>query len=124
MIRKEIILGAAILIAAGCERAMDEPYVTDGPRTMGYQTALASCKALADNYKTGNARGAAMVGGALGGTVGALDPSQGSTNVQSAAAGAALGALVTGGRVASDIEVQRRNIVIRCMNGRGFRVVG
>ncbi len=120
---KPTLLALLILGVSACDRPMDNAYVVDGTRNAGFSQDLAQCKRLAEGYKTEDLRTGAIAGGVIGGAAGALDADDGD-KLETAAAGAAIGALVGAGSAKAELEEKRRDVVIRCMQGRNHRVVG
>lgn len=110
-------------LLAACDRPMNEPYLFDGPKPAGYETDLAQCKSIAANYKADDVTGAAIGGAAIGGVLGAVDDSN-DNELEGALGGAAAGALVGALSVQEKVGDARRDVVIRCLQGRGYKVVG
>ncbi|SFI65402.1 glycine zipper 2TM domain-containing protein [Celeribacter neptunius] len=128
-IHKFLAISATSLgLLAACDRPMDAPYTFDGPRSSsqssaGYEADLAQCKSLAESYKSEEITQSALAGAAIGGVLGAVDDDN-SNELEGAVGGAAVGALV--GALSSQDEVRdaRRDVVIRCLQGRGYKVIG
>lgn len=110
-------------LLAACDRPMDDPYLFDGPKPAGYDTDLAQCKSIAATYKADDITGAAIGGAAIGGVLGAVDDSN-DNELEGALGGAAAGALVGSLSAQEKVGEARRDVVIRCLQGRGYRVIG
>ena len=117
------VLGVA-LTACGETGANYRP-VVDGPRDRLYAQDLSECRHLARErgYLNDDTKTQAGVGAVLGGLVGAVSADDGDEG-EGAIVGAAAGALIGAGSGAADAHGERKNIVIRCLRGRGHRVVG
>ncbi len=120
-----MVLAGTTLVACGpppVERAL----TFDGPRTPQLAQDENECRDIARNYDNGNSRWQAGSGAILGGLVGALDSDPdvkgdvGAGLIAGAAVGAATGA--AGAKI--DNLDDRRVVLIRCMQGRGYSVLG
>lgn len=120
---KTIILGCAIVVGlAACGNTFDDPLIVDGTRNYNYDSDLGACRRLAETHTQDEVRSTAIGGAVLGGLIGAIDSEDGDR-----ADDALVGAVVGGGVGALEGQVEqdeaRRTILIRCMQGRGHRVV-
>lgn len=118
-------LGAAafgLLLLAACEGsgASYRPIV-DGPMGDAYEADLSQCQQLAEQrgYASGEAATNTGISAAVGAAVGAI-----TGGLSGAATGAGIGAVGGAGGSALSISQQRKQIVINCMQGRGYRVLG
>lgn len=96
--------------------------IVDGYQDEAYHADLADCQALAKTkrYDNGDTRTSALAGAVVGGAVGAIEDD----SVGGAVVGALLGSLIGGASGAAETRTDRKEIVIRCMAGRGHAVVG
>jgi len=119
-------LGFSILIlplsACAGGGAAYEPIV-DSPRDAKFQQDLSECQMLAEQkrYNNSDVRTGTAVGAGLGGISGVLHRGD---DLENGLIGAAVGAVYGGGGAALGTRTQRKNIVMRCMSGRGHRVLG
>ncbi len=111
------------LVLSGCANtASGYRPIVDGYQDEVYHADLADCQALAKTkrYDNGETKTAALAGAVLGGAVGAIEDD----SVEGAIAGVLLGGLIGAAGGAADTRTDRKDIVIRCMDGRGHAVVG
>ncbi|MEP2990599.1 MAG: hypothetical protein ABJN65_15165 [Parasphingorhabdus sp.] len=111
------------LVLSGCANtASGYRPIVDGYEDEVYHADLADCQALAKTkrYDNGETKTAALAGAVLGGAVGAIEDD----SVEGAIAGVLLGGLIGAAGGAADTRTDRKDIVIRCMDGRGHAVVG
>ena len=116
---------AAVLCVAAC--GPYEPIIDhrrSGYSDFAYQRDLAECRAYADQIDTGRQAiggglGGAAVGAAFGAIIGSFDGRAG----RGAGFGASVGGL--GGALggAADANDRRRDVVRRCLAGRGYAVL-
>ena len=112
-------LGAASLLS-GCAVEQYRPLVDSGVSRGSYEADLADCQQLAAQRPAAQqTAGGAAVGAVLGGLLAAAVGLRGNDVARVAAWGAANGGL-QGAAVGS---AQQRDIVDRCMAGRGYNVV-
>lgn len=95
--------------------------IVDGPVASGFETDLAACQDLSREREIWNAdtKSDALAGGLLGAAVGAAGDALAGGIVVGAA-----GALLGAGGQAYEILEERKQIVISCMAGRGYQVIG
>lgn len=116
------VCGAAFFVAA-CSAPVDRRLVVDGTRNAAFETDYAHCHALARSYSDGSTKEAALAGAAVGAVAVAVDAEK-EDRLGGAVAGAGLGALLGAAGAQEDLDKERRNVLIRCMQNRGHRVVG
>lgn len=111
------------LVLGGCANtASGYRPIVDGYEDEIYHADLADCQALAKtkSYDNGDSRTSALAGAVVGGAAGVIEDG----SVEGAVVGVLLGALIGGATGAADTREDRKDIVIRCMDGRGHAVVG
>ncbi|QTD55743.1 hypothetical protein [Parasphingorhabdus cellanae] len=111
------------LVLGGCANtASGYRPIVDGYEDDVYHADLADCQALAKTkrYDNGDTKTAALAGAVVGGAVGAIEDD----SVEGAIAGILLGGLIGAAGATEETRTERKNIVIRCMGGRGHPVVG
>lgn len=111
------------LVLGGCANtASGYRPIVDGYQGDVYHADLADCQALAKTkrYDNGDTRTSALAGAVVGGAAGAIEDG----SVEGAVVGVLLGALIGGASGAAETRTDRKDIVIRCMDGRGHAVVG
>lgn len=111
------------LVLSGCANtASGYRPIVDGYQGEAYFADLEDCQELARSkrYDNGDTKTAALAGAVVGGAVGAIDDD----SVEGAIVGALLGGLIGGASGAAETRTDRKEIVIRCMSGRGHAVVG
>ncbi len=124
--RKNYITASLIcsgLLLSGCANtASGYRPVVDGYQGAAYHEDLRDCQALAKtkDYDNGDTKTSALVGAVVGGAVGGIEDE----SVEGAIAGALVGGLLGSAEGVAETRVERKNIVIRCMIGRGHAVVG
>lgn len=125
-LRKLAMLGMtlAVLPLSACAGggAAYQPII-DGPQNAKFQQDIAQCQALAEqlSYNNSDVKTGAAAGAAVGAVAGLLR--RGNSN-SDPLIGAAVGGAYGGGGAALVTRAERKNIVKRCMSGRGHRVLG
>jgi hypothetical protein len=110
-----------IIFVSGCANtASDYTPIVDGPKNAVFDSDLAACKQLAEKreYLNGETKTEALLGAGLGALAGA------SGNGGDILAGALIGGTLGAAGKAWDARGERKNIVIKCMSGRGHKAVG
>jgi hypothetical protein len=118
-----LTVSSVITLIAACTAPVDRPLTVDGPRAFNYDADYAACYNLASGFNDGTTREGATAGAVIGGLVGAVDAKDGD-ELEGAVVGAAVGALVGSAEARTELDGERRNVLIRCMQNRGHRVVG
>jgi len=120
---RNLICCLTILILSGC--ATYNPIIDTGESTGNWYQDLQECRAYAEQINTGeNVAGSAIGGAAVGAAFGALVGAFFGADVGEVAGfGAASGALSGGIGGAAHSEAAKRDIVRRCMMGRGHKVL-
>lgn len=118
LIAPALITGLAL---SACTAPAERPLMSAGSKGPDFEAARQECIQLAQGYRTGNEKSSVALGAVLGGiAVAAEDDTNGGD--------ALVGALIGGGLGAADEAVkrrdERRNVVIRCMQNRGYDVIG
>ena len=123
-----MVLGLSLVIAAcaqGGGMAPPTPIIdTQGVDAAQYQQDLTQCQQYAQQVSVGEdaakgAFGGALLGAAMGAAVGAVTGNAG----RGAAIGAAAGGIGGGAGLAGKAFKERKKIVSRCMQGRGYNVL-
>jgi hypothetical protein len=128
MAKKLLAIGLAFSVAAcaqGGGMAPPTPIIdTQGVDAAQYQQDLAQCQQYAQQVSVGEDTakgvfGGALLGAAMGAAIGAAtgNPARG------AAVGAAAGGIGGGAAGAGKSVQERKQIVSRCMQGRGYNVL-
>ena len=121
---KPVLLTCLILTAAACAKApVDRPLTVDGARAVGFQDDMQACRALALSYDDPELNKEIAGAAAMGAVVGGLDSDDGD-ELEGALVGAAIGGLFGAAEKNQVIKEEQREVLIRCMQGRGHRVVG
>lgn len=100
--------------------------VIDGPQDSKYWTNLAECRALASQVqknREGEVAGQMVAGALAGALVGGMLGGSSYRN-ESAAYGAQVGAISGGAEGIGSAARGGKQVIINCMTGRGFRVLG
>ncbi|QBF32296.1 glycine zipper family protein [Thalassococcus sp. S3] len=116
------MLSKLILLAA-CTEEVDRELVFDGPPGPNAAYDTAYCRGTARTYGVDQLREARQSGALIGGLIGALDADDGD-RLDGAIGGAVLGSWAAEQGEFYEIDRARRDILIRCMQGRGHRVIG
>ncbi|MGB0506708.1 MAG: glycine zipper family protein [Pikeienuella sp.] len=121
-------VAALTLTACGQSGADYVPLVDQ--KSPAFGDDLAACQSLAqrkeyfnDEVKSEAAKGA-VVGGALTGLIAGIDGGSVEDGIAGLLIGGLIGGAVEGGAAAWDTSYERRDIVVRCMQGRGHNVLG
>ncbi|MBE1237926.1 hypothetical protein IHV25_09755 [Phaeovibrio sulfidiphilus] len=120
-----VVIGVSALVLSGCTGHKPVIDYRMSNKTMAeYERDLAECQSYAGEKSVGQdtvlgTLGGAAVGAALGAAVGAVAGSPGS----GAAMGAAIGGIGTGAAVGTGTALSQKDIINRCMAGRGYRVL-
>jgi hypothetical protein len=124
MLRSALVLAVALPALAGCvsNGAHYEPII-DAPRNQQYYTDLGDCQHLAENRNLidGETANRAALGAGVGAAIGVTRRGD---DLENAAVGAAVGGAIGGATGLYDANAERRHIVMSCMSGRGYRVLG
>ncbi|TDF35506.1 glycine zipper family protein [Alteromonadaceae bacterium M269] len=106
------------LFLGGCTTTQHRPEV-EGGDLANYETDLAECQALASKHKDSKdkTKRNAGIGAAAGALIGLGEGGE------EAVAGAVIGAIVAGGATALNTRKELKNVVIKCMQGKGYNVV-
>jgi len=126
-----LAIGAAVLMLGGCATggAAYEPIV-DGPKNAQYAQDLSECQQLAEQreYLNGDTQTKAAVGAVAGGLIGLSSNNRyrgrRGSDGDAILAGAIVGAILGGGSGALNTREERKHIVLNCVAGRGYRVLG
>lgn len=119
-----VLLICLMLAAAACAKApVDRPLTVDGPRAIGFQDDLAVCRNLALSHDDPELNKGIAGSTAIGAVVGGLGADNGG-ELEGALIGAAVGGLVGAAEKNETIKGEQRQVLIRCMQGRGHRVIG
>ena len=112
------LLAIAVLGLGACAH---EPIVDrKGVDEAAYQRDLAECRTYAAEVDTvGETVKGGAVGAVVGGTVGAI-----LGNGHDAGRGAGIGSVAGGGKGLTRSERRKQRVIYRCMEGRGYRVLG
>lgn len=118
------LLGTAIILSA-CVGDYQPVVDMKGVNHSKYQQDLAECRNYADQVDIGgntatNALVGAGAGAASGAILGAITGSPGT----GAAIGAAVGGIGGAGGTAARDDVRQKNIINKCLKGRGYKVLG
>jgi len=115
---KAIHLFVFFIVMAGCA---SEPIVDRrGVDESKYQRDLADCRSYASQVDTaGETAKSGAIGAAVGVAVGAIVG-----NSHDAKRGAGIGAVAGGSRGFNKAEHRKEKIMFRCLQGRGYRVLG
>lgn len=116
---------SSLLLLSGCSTNTAGNYqpIVDGPRNAQYSADLAACQQLAQqrSYANDDVKTAAVVGGVLGAIAADVDDDK---DAATPLEGLVAGAAAAGAGRALDTRDERKAIIIKCMQGRGHRVVG
>ncbi|MDA7966485.1 glycine zipper family protein [Ruegeria sp.] len=110
----------ALLAVSACTPPVQRDLTVDGTRNANYGTDLFQCRTLAENYDNGVVKDGAGYGAVVGGVAGAIEGG----SLEGAIAGAVIGTGLGAADASIALSYERRNVLIRCMQGRGHRVVG
>ena len=126
---KPIIFATASVLAACASNGAHYEPIIDAPRNPAYYADLGDCQHLAErrDLVDGETVNRAALGAGLGAAVGAITGRRGyhrDDRFDRALEGAAIGAVVGGGTGLYEANRDRRHIVMDCMAGRGYRVLG
>jgi len=112
-----------VCLAAGCENSgANYTPIIDGPVSANYTADLADCQTLAASGATvdGQTAGAVATGAAVAGASSVIWNDNSSNLGEAAAVGALAG--LTSSVIRKNAE--RESIVMNCMRGRGYNVIG
>jgi outer membrane lipoprotein SlyB len=120
-----LVFGIAACAQGGGMTAPSTPIIdTQGVDAAQYQQDLAQCQEYAQQVSVGqdtakSTIGGALLGAAMGAAIGAATGNAG----QGAAVGAAAGGIGGGAGGAGKAMQEKKQIVSRCMQGRGYNVL-
>ena len=97
--------------------------IIDAPKTPQYYADLDACRVLASQRKllNGDTQTAAVVGAAGGALIRGISDRD---SFEEVLGGAAIGGALGGGAGALSAYGEQKDILLRCMAGRGYRVLG
>ena len=107
---------------SACTPPMERAYTLDGPRNAMFGSDLQSCKQHARAYQPNARRDGALIGAASGAVFGAIDNEDDAA--EGALIGAGIGALAGISAAQDELNEEQRNVVIRCLQNRGHKVIG
>jgi len=97
--------------------------IIDAPKDDRYYSDLGQCRALAEQRKlvNGDTQQAAAIGAAAGAAIRAIGPKD---SFEEILGGAAIGGVLGGGAGVFSAQSEQKHILLSCMAGRGYRVLG
>ncbi len=112
------------LVSACAESGANYAPILDGEPTAAYAQDMRECQALAANQHQfdRHTAGSAALGAGVGALAGGADDDV--SDSEGIAAGLVVGALVGAAAGAGEASDRRESIVVECLRGRGYRVVG
>lgn len=114
-------LSVIFVLVSGCQTLQEDPVIDSrGVNQAQYQRDLAECRSYADEVDSGRAVLVSAASGAVIGT--AAGAILGDSNT--ASRGAGVGAIAGGAKAALNTSERQQRIVRRCLQGRGYRVLG
>lgn len=113
------LLGGTIALSGCFATGAQHRPIVDGGDLANYETDLAECQHVAEQreYVNEETKTDALIGAVIGALAGIGESKEDTIG------GAAVGALIGGGAQAYQTIDERKKIVIRCMQGRGYNVV-
>lgn len=116
-------IAAMISLSACATGGAGHTPIVDAPKTPQYYADVADCQALARQRKliNGDTQTAALIGAAGGALVRGLSDKDDTDQILG---GALAGAAIGGGAGMLSAYGEQKDIVLRCMSGRGYRVLG
>jgi len=117
-----MVICSSVILSGCANTASGYSPIVDGPQGDAYYADLSDCQSLAKTkrYDNGDTKTSALVGAVAGAAIGGIEDD----SIEGAVAGALLGGLLGGAHGASETRTERKEIVKRCMYGRGYAVVG
>jgi hypothetical protein len=116
---------AVVVTLAGCaDSGAGYRPILDGPETQAYRADLAACQELARDQRQFDEEtaGAAALGAGIGAVAGLVDDD--TSDAEGLIGGALVGGVAGGAAGAIEASSRREDIVVECLRGRGYRVVG
>ena len=113
-----VLTAGLLALAAGCA---NEPIIDRrGVDEAKYRADLAECRAYAEEVNTaGETATSGAAGAAIGASIGAILGNSGD-----AAQGAGVGAVAGGSKGFSKAEHRKERVMYRCLEHRGYKVLG
>ena len=111
---------SALITLAACAGPLDREVQLSGPAGENFIADQSDCQQVAAAYSDERAQQGTMIGAAAGGIAGAVEHD----DLGSALAGAAIGGLIGRLEAESDINEDRRAVMLRCLQNKGHPVVG
>ncbi|EBA17670.1 hypothetical protein RSK20926_18067 [Roseobacter sp. SK209-2-6] len=120
---RTLVIGCiAVLGVSACSQTFEDPLLVDGPKSPLFESDLAQCRQISANHTQDQVKTPALQGAAIGAVVGALDSTDGD-RVDDALIGAVIGGGIGALEGTVEQDEARRKILLRCMQGRGHRVL-
>ena len=121
---RPLILIPLLVFAACTKSGADYDPIVDGPKDARYYSDLSACRVLARQVESSTPGQRAAGGAIAGGVIGALTTDKSSDTLEDAAGGAVIGAIFSSATGDPDVDAKQQNVIMRCMAGRGYKVVG
>ncbi|MFD1160768.1 glycine zipper family protein [Roseovarius aestuarii] len=120
---KRMVTGCLVLIMlSACSNSYNDPLLVDGTRNAGFDYDIVQCRNLAEGHTKDALKRPAITGAILGGAINAIG--SGDDWAEDALIGVAAGGGVGALEGLDERDKTRRSILLRCMQGRGHRVIG
>lgn len=115
----------AILALSACApHPVDRRLTFDGAPSPNHQADLQACKVAALNYRNSDLDRKVAATAGVGALVGAADAAEDGDTLEGALAGALIGGVVGKAESNTVLRQEQRDALIRCMQGRGHKVIG
>lgn len=116
-----LTLTACVILLGACTAPAERPLMSTSSKGPAFEAARQECIKVSEGYRTGTEKQDIAIGAVVGAAVVAAEED---TKASDAAIGALIGGALGAADTADRRQREQRNVVIRCMQNRGFDVVG
>ncbi|MGV6812443.1 MAG: hypothetical protein ACWA47_09370 [Brevirhabdus sp.] len=116
-----LTLTACAVVLGACTAPAERPLMSASSKGPEFETARQECLSVANGYRAPTEKQNIAIGAVLGAAAVAAEEDTGGKET---AIGAVIGGALGAADEAKKRRQEQRNVVIRCMQNRGFDVVG
>lgn len=115
-----ILALSGLITLAACADPLDRQIQLAGAADPGFATDQTACRQVAVNYSDERAQQGVVAGAAIGGVAAGIEEE----SLGAALVGAALGGVIGRLEAEGEIDDDRRDVMLRCLQNKGHPVLG